>query len=269
MRASSRGRRTRDRRPRSSSWMSSAEAHEIVREPARPALGAPRHRALARPHGPDRRDDHRARRGVDHAASATRSCAVRGGAGARHTRPDPAMTRRDPWLGGGPRGEPRPARARGRCRSSGCCARACSPPTARRRWRNFARFFSAARYLAALRNSVLLSVLHRARWRWPVAVPLAFVHARYRLPGEGRDSHPRRHGHGHAAVPGRLRLGDAAGLERDAVLHAPRGRASRSTASSDSPGSCGWGSWSGGRPRVPVRLRRLLRPWTRRWRRRR
>lgn len=49
---------------------------------------------------------------------------------------------------------------------------------------NFARFFSEARYLNALRNSVLLSLCVCAL-AMAVAVPLAFVHARYRLPGKG------------------------------------------------------------------------------------
>lgn len=49
---------------------------------------------------------------------------------------------------------------------------------------NFARFFSEARYLNALRNSVLLS-LSVCALAMAVAVPLAFVHARYRLPGKG------------------------------------------------------------------------------------
>jgi iron(III) transport system permease protein len=49
---------------------------------------------------------------------------------------------------------------------------------------NVARFFGEPRYLAALRNSVLLSVLICAL-AMIVAVPLAFVHARYALPGKG------------------------------------------------------------------------------------
>ena len=49
---------------------------------------------------------------------------------------------------------------------------------------HFARFFREARYLAALRNSVVLSLVITAL-ALVVAVPLAFVHARYRLPGQG------------------------------------------------------------------------------------
>ena len=49
---------------------------------------------------------------------------------------------------------------------------------------NLAQFFSEARYLAALRNSVILSLLICA-FAMAVAVPLAFVHARYLLPGKG------------------------------------------------------------------------------------
>jgi iron(III) transport system permease protein len=49
---------------------------------------------------------------------------------------------------------------------------------------NVALFFSEARYLAALRNSVMLSVLVCAL-AMAIAVPLAFVHARYVLPGKG------------------------------------------------------------------------------------
>ena len=49
---------------------------------------------------------------------------------------------------------------------------------------NFARFFSEARSLVALRNSVILSLLICA-FAMTIAVPLAFVHARYRLPGKG------------------------------------------------------------------------------------
>jgi iron(III) transport system permease protein len=49
---------------------------------------------------------------------------------------------------------------------------------------NVARFFGEARYLAALRNSAVLSVLICAL-AMAVAVPLAFVHARYALPGKG------------------------------------------------------------------------------------
>jgi iron(III) transport system permease protein len=49
---------------------------------------------------------------------------------------------------------------------------------------HFARFFREARYLSALRNSVILSLVITAL-ALVVAVPLAFVHARYRLPGKG------------------------------------------------------------------------------------
>jgi iron(III) transport system permease protein len=49
---------------------------------------------------------------------------------------------------------------------------------------HFARFFREPRYLSALRNSVVLSLLITAL-ALAVAVPLAFVHARYRLPGKG------------------------------------------------------------------------------------
>src|SRR5688572_26033164 len=49
---------------------------------------------------------------------------------------------------------------------------------------NFALFFSEARCLAALRNSVVLSILVCA-FAMAIAVPLAFVHARYALPGKG------------------------------------------------------------------------------------
>ena len=49
---------------------------------------------------------------------------------------------------------------------------------------NFAAFFAGERYRAALRNSALLSVTVCAL-AMLVAVPLAFVHARYALPGRG------------------------------------------------------------------------------------
>jgi len=49
---------------------------------------------------------------------------------------------------------------------------------------HFLRFFTEARSVAALRNSVVLSLLVCAL-AMAVAVPLAFVHARYRLPGKG------------------------------------------------------------------------------------
>jgi len=48
---------------------------------------------------------------------------------------------------------------------------------------NFATFFRERRYLHALRNSVAVSVLTTA-FALLVAVPLAFVHARYRVPGK-------------------------------------------------------------------------------------
>ena len=50
---------------------------------------------------------------------------------------------------------------------------------------NFARYLGASRYRSALVNSVLLATLTTAL-ALVVAVPLAFLHARYRLPG--RDS---------------------------------------------------------------------------------
>jgi iron(III) transport system permease protein len=49
---------------------------------------------------------------------------------------------------------------------------------------HFAQFFTGARYLAALRNSVIASLLVCA-FAFVVAVPLAFAHARYVLPGKG------------------------------------------------------------------------------------
>lgn len=49
---------------------------------------------------------------------------------------------------------------------------------------HFAQFATGARYLAALRNSVFASLLVCAL-SMLVAVPLAFVHARYALPGKG------------------------------------------------------------------------------------
>ena len=49
---------------------------------------------------------------------------------------------------------------------------------------NFGRFFAEARSLSALRNSVVLSLLVCA-FAMAIAVPLAFVHARYALPGKG------------------------------------------------------------------------------------
>ncbi len=49
---------------------------------------------------------------------------------------------------------------------------------------HFGQFATGARYLAALRNSVVASVLVCAL-AMVVAVPLAFVHARYVLPGKG------------------------------------------------------------------------------------
>jgi iron(III) transport system permease protein len=48
---------------------------------------------------------------------------------------------------------------------------------------NFVTFFRERRYLVALRNSVAASVLTTA-FALLVAVPLAFVHARYRVPGK-------------------------------------------------------------------------------------
>ena len=49
---------------------------------------------------------------------------------------------------------------------------------------HFAQFFAEARSVAALRNSVVLSLLV-CGFAMAVAVPLAFVHARYALPGKG------------------------------------------------------------------------------------
>ena len=49
---------------------------------------------------------------------------------------------------------------------------------------HFAAFFGGERYMAALRNSALLSVTVVAL-AMVVGVPLAFVHARYALPGRG------------------------------------------------------------------------------------
>ena len=49
---------------------------------------------------------------------------------------------------------------------------------------HFAAFFGGERYMAALRNSAVLSVTVVAL-SMLVAVPLAFVHARYALPGRG------------------------------------------------------------------------------------
>jgi iron(III) transport system permease protein len=49
---------------------------------------------------------------------------------------------------------------------------------------HFAEFFGGGRYLAALRNSVAVSVIV-CLLALAIAVPLAFVHARYALPGRG------------------------------------------------------------------------------------
>ena len=49
---------------------------------------------------------------------------------------------------------------------------------------HFAQFATGTRYLAALRNSVIASLLVCA-FAMAIAVPLAFVHARYVLPGKG------------------------------------------------------------------------------------
>ena len=49
---------------------------------------------------------------------------------------------------------------------------------------HFREFFGGGRYLAALRNSVLVSLMVCAL-ALVIAVPLAFVHARYALPGKG------------------------------------------------------------------------------------
>jgi iron(III) transport system permease protein len=57
-------------------------------------------------------------------------------------------------------------------------------PSGRVTFENAAHFFSSPRYLAALRNSAVLSVLICA-FSMLIAVPLAFVHARHRLPGKG------------------------------------------------------------------------------------
>ena len=105
---------------------------------------------------------------------------------------------------------------------------------------NFGHFFREARYLAALRNSVFLSLLVCA-FAMAVAVPLAFVHARYLLPGKGAILTLAAMATVTPPFLGAYVWIMLLGLERVPLLRACARSASPSTASSGSPASCGWG----------------------------